>query len=209
MKSLLVRKLGLVDYETTWQQMRDFTLLRDEQTLDELWWVQHPPVFTQGLNGKPEHILQPTQDIPIVQTDRGGQITYHAPGQVVIYTLIDLKRNKLGVRQLVTVIEESIIELLAHYGMSAIARADAPGVYTEQGKIASLGLKIRKQKSYHGLALNLDMDMTPFQYINPCGLVAQPMTQISDKLNPVPSIETIFQQLSEILAAKLNLQLSH
>jgi len=204
---LYYRDLGLVDYPSTWQQMRDYTLNRDENSRDEIWWVQHPAVFTQGLNGKAEHLLQSNHAIPLVQTDRGGQITYHAPGQLVIYVLIDLKRHKLGVRALVSAIEDSIIALLQDYKIDSYARADAPGVYVDGAKIASLGLKIRKQRSYHGLALNVDMDMMPFGLINPCGLINQPMTQLSQLLTTVPNFSTIFKQLSQHLAQQLNLEL--
>ncbi len=203
--SITIKTLGLQSYESTWQAMRDFTEQRQENTPDELWIVEHPAVLTQGLNGKAEHLLQTLHDIPLVQTDRGGQITYHGPGQLVIYVLLDLKRAKLGVRALVTLIEESIIEYLHQLGIVAIARADAPGVYVNQQKIASLGLKIRKQRSYHGLALNVDMDLSPFKLINPCGLNGMQMTQLSDLL-PISNIQSLQQSgetLSKILKARL------
>ncbi|MDA3808075.1 MAG: lipoyl(octanoyl) transferase LipB [Thiomicrorhabdus sp.] len=203
--SITIKTLGLQPYESTWQAMRDFTELRQENTPDELWIVEHPAVLTQGLNGKAEHLLQTLHDIPLVQTDRGGQITYHGPGQLVIYVLFDLKRAKLGVRALVTLIEESIIEYLHQLGIMANARADAPGVYVNQQKIASLGLKIRKQRSYHGLALNVDMDLSPFELINPCGLNGMLMTQLSDLL-PVSSTQSLHQSgeaLSTILKNRL------
>jgi len=185
--------------------MQDFTNQRDEHTADELWIVEHPPVFTQGLNGKAEHLLQLAPQIPLVQTDRGGQVTYHGPGQLVIYILVDLKRNQIGVRKLVTLIEESIIALLHEFKIEAIARADAPGVYVNGDKIASLGLKIRKQKSYHGLALNLDMDLAPFQMINPCGLQGMKMTQFCEQLTgqACPTLEAVGHQLAEILQRKI------
>lgn len=200
-----IKQLGQQPYQATWQAMQDFTNQRDENTADELWIVEHPAVFTQGLNGKAEHLLQLAPHIPLVQTDRGGQVTYHGPGQLVIYVLIDLKRNQLGVRKLVTLIEEAIIELLKNFDIEAIARADAPGVYVNNNKIASLGLKIRKQKSYHGLALNVDMDLTPFQMINPCGLQGMQMTQLSEQLTDqaCPDLETLGQQLAEILQSKI------
>jgi lipoyl(octanoyl) transferase len=200
-----IKQLGLQPYEPTWQAMRDFTEQRDDDTADELWIVEHPAVFTQGLNGSPEHLLQPVQNIPIVQTDRGGQITYHGPGQLVIYVLFDLKRAKLGVRALVTLIEESIIEYLQQLGITANARPDAPGVYVNQQKIASLGLKIRKQKSYHGLALNVDMDLTPFKSINPCGLNGMQMTQLVDLVTEAgeQSLQQAGQSLSQILKTRL------
>lgn len=202
---MYIKQLGHQPYQTTWQAMQDFTNQRDEDTADELWIVEHPPVFTQGLNGKAEHLLQLAPNIPLVQTDRGGQVTYHGPGQLVIYVLVDLKRNQLGVRALVTLIEEAIIDLLSHFDIEAIARADAPGVYVNGNKIASLGLKIRKQKSYHGLALNVDMDLSPFQMINPCGLQGMQMTQLNELLTDqaCPDLETLGQQLAEILQSKI------
>lgn len=200
-----IKQLGLQPYESTWQAMRDFTEQRQDGTPDELWIVEHPAVLTQGLNGKAEHLLQTLHDIPLVQTDRGGQITYHGPGQLVIYVLFDLKRAQLGVRALVTLIEESIIEYLHQLGIKANARAEAPGVYVDHKKIASLGLKIRKQRSYHGLALNVDMDLSPFKLINPCGLNGMKMTQLSDLL-PVSNTQSLQQSgktLSKILKNRL------
>ncbi len=199
-----IKTLGLQPYESTWQAMQTFTNERQDSTPDELWIVEHPAIFTQGLNGKAEHLLQTDHNIPIVQTDRGGQITFHAPGQLIIYILFDLKRAKLGVRALVTLIEESIIDYLSQLNIPAQARADAPGVYVNQKKIASLGLKIRKQKSYHGLALNINMDLSPFKLINPCGLARMQMTQIVEqvKKNP-PSLEQAGQTLSQILVQRL------
>ncbi len=198
-----IKHLGLQDYQSTWQAMQDFTNQRTAETVDEIWVVEHPPVFTQGLNGKAEHILQ-QPDIPIVKTDRGGQITYHAPGQLVLYTLIDLKKTKLGVRALVSIIENSIIAYLANFDISAEARKDAPGVYVAGNKIASLGLKIRKQRSYHGLALNIDMDLSPFKLVNPCGLQGMQMTQMKAFINPPPSIEAAGQALAEIIQSQIN-----
>ncbi len=200
-----IKQLGLQPYELTWQAMREFTELRQDDTPDELWIVEHPAVLTQGLNGKAEHLLQTLHNIPIVQTDRGGQITYHGPGQLVIYVLFDLKRAQLGVRALVTLIEASIIEYLHQLGIMANARADAPGVYVNQQKIASLGLKIRKQRSYHGLALNVDMDLSPFTLINPCGLNGMQMTQLSDLLpeSSDQSLQKSGQILSNILKVRL------
>lgn len=201
---MLIKSLGLQPYEQTWQAMQDFTDNRDATTADELWIVEHPPVFTQGLNGKAEHILQ-SSEIPIVQTDRGGQITYHAPGQLIIYVLIDLKRAKLGVRALVSALENSIIEYLSTYNINALARADAPGVYVDGQKIASLGLKIRKQKSYHGLALNINMDLSPFQLVNPCGLQGMKMTQLSQLLpeQKQPSVEQAGLVLARLLSKQI------
>ena len=177
--ALVVKHLGLQPYEQTFQAMQQFTDTRDETTADQIWVVQHPPVFTQGLNGKPEHLIAMQDTIPLVQTDRGGQVTYHGPGQLIIYLMIDLKRAKLSVRDLVHRMEQAIINLLNDYQLQGQAREDAPGVYVNQQKIASLGLKVRKHRSYHGLALNVDMDLTPFEWINPCGLSGMQMTQIS------------------------------
>jgi len=174
-----VRELGLQAYEPVWHAMQDFTNQRTADTADELWLVQHPPVFTQGQAGKAEHLLLPG-DIPVVQVDRGGQVTYHGPGQLVAYPLVDVRRLGLGVRELVSRIEQSLIDLLASYGVSAEARADAPGVYVDGAKIASLGLRIRHGRSFHGLALNVDMDLQPFQRINPCGYAGLRMTQLAD-----------------------------
>lgn len=157
--------------------MHHYTDQRDDQSRDEIWLVEHPPVFTQGQAGKAEHLLMPG-DIPVVQSDRGGQVTYHGPGQQVMYVLVDVKRRKLGVRQLVTFLEETVIATLAEFGVSARARADAPGVYVGEEKICSLGLRIRKGCSFHGLALNVAMDLSPFLRINPCGYAGMSMTQL-------------------------------
>jgi len=156
--------------------MQTYTDTRDSDSQDELWVVEHPPVFTQGQAGKSEHILNPGE-IPVIQVDRGGQVTYHGPGQLVVYPLIDIKRNKMGVRQLVNNIEQSIVDMLAQYDVEAYAKADAPGVYVQERKVASLGLRIRKGCSFHGLALNVDMDLAPFQRINPCGYAGLEMVQ--------------------------------
>lgn len=166
--ALIIRRLGLQGYQKTWQTMRDFTEKRTDETADEFWLLEHPPVYTQGLSGKAEHLLDPG-NIPIVQTDRGGQVTYHGPGQLILYPLIDLKRKKLGIRALVSALESSTIALLKQYGLKAYARADAPGVYINQAKIASLGLRVRRGCSYHGLSLNVCLDLAPFSGINPCG----------------------------------------
>jgi lipoyl(octanoyl) transferase len=164
----ILRQLGLVEYEPTLAAMRQFTDSREADTPDELWLLQHPPVFTQGQAGKAEHVLAPG-DIPVIQVDRGGQVTYHGPGQWVLYLLINLRRHQLGVRDLVTLIERSVLQLLAEYGIDAAAKPGAPGVYVRDEKIASLGLRVRRGCSYHGLALNVDMDLEPFGRINPCG----------------------------------------
>ncbi len=175
-----VQDLGLQDYVDTWQAMQTFNQNRDDTTPDQIWFVEHPPVYTQGLNGDQSHILQSLGDIPLVHSDRGGQITYHAPGQLIMYVLIDLKRRKLGVRQWVHLLEDISIKTLADFNIHAQARADAPGLYVNGAKIASLGLKVKRQCCYHGLALNVDMDLTPFQRITPCGLNGMQMTQVSD-----------------------------
>jgi lipoyl(octanoyl) transferase len=167
-RTLIIRRLGQRDYLPTWRAMREFTDQRGEETLSELWVVEHPPVFTQGQAGKAEHLLG-TGDIPVVQTDRGGQVTYHGPGQLVIYLLISLREAGLGIRRLVTTMEHAIIGLLEQHGIDGQARADAPGVYVDNRKIASLGLRVRRGCTYHGLALNVSNDLEPFQRINPCG----------------------------------------
>lgn len=176
---ILVRHLGQQPYEPISQAMHEFTDTRDENTLDEIWLVEHPPVFTQGQAGKAEHILA-TGDIPVIQSDRGGQVTYHGPGQQVMYVLLNLKRRKLGVRELVTLLEQTVVNTLADQGIEAFPRADAPGVYVGEKKICSLGLRIRKGCSFHGLALNIAMDLSPFQRINPCGYAGMEMAQVKD-----------------------------
>ncbi len=174
-----VRRLGLQDYQHCLQAMQGFTLSRDEHTADEIWVVEHPAVFTQGLNGKAEHLLQASA-IPVVNADRGGQITYHAPGQLVVYILIDIKRLQIGVRDLVTILEQSMIDALAQYGLHALAKSEAPGVYIGDQKIGSVGLRIKKNCSYHGLSLNNCMDLEPFAYINPCGYQGLQVTQLAE-----------------------------
>lgn len=174
---ILVRHLGLQPYEPISQAMHDFTDRRDDTTPDEIWLVEHLPVFTQGQAGKAEHLLM-TGDIPVIQSDRGGQVTYHGPGQQVMYVLLNLKRRKLGVRELVTLLEQTVVNTLAEYDIDAHPRADAPGVYVGEMKICSLGLRIRKGCSFHGLALNINMDLAPFQRINPCGYAGMEMTQM-------------------------------
>jgi lipoyl(octanoyl) transferase len=197
----VVRHLGEVDYLKTWQDMQDFTDARDKDSVDELWFLQHPPVYTLGKNGKPEHILK-ARDIPVVNTDRGGQVTYHGPGQIVVYTLLDLNRLKIGVRELVTLIEQSVIDLLAGYGVSSSARRDAPGVYVNDAKIAALGLRVRKGCSFHGLALNVDMDLEPFSRINPCGYEGLEVTRLKDIIKDI-EIETVVDGLQQQLLKNL------
>lgn len=177
--SLLLRHLGRCDYQQVFAAMRAFTESRDASTPDELWWVEHPPVFTQGVAGKPEHLLAPG-DIPVIQADRGGQVTYHGPGQLVVYCLLDIRRLGLGVRALVSALEQAVIEFLASHQITAQARPDAPGVYVADAKVASLGLRIRQGCSYHGLSLNVDMDLAPFGRINPCGYPGLRVTQLSE-----------------------------
>jgi lipoyl(octanoyl) transferase len=190
-------------YESTWAAMREFTLSRDEHSADQLWFLEHFPVFTQGQAGKAEHLLN-TSEIPIVQSDRGGQITYHGPGQLMIYCLFDLKRLNMNVRGLVSLLEQIIIELLASFGIPSHARKDAPGVYTHQGdKIASLGLRIRQGKSYHGISLNVDMDLRPFQQIRPCGLANVQMTQMSHFVKNVQRLE-VEQRLQLLFNKRLS-----
>ncbi|QLB12467.1 lipoyl(octanoyl) transferase [Bisgaardia hudsonensis] len=181
---LIVRQLGVQEYHQVWEQMKNFTDKRDDDTADEIWLVQHPAVFTQGSAGKAEHLLQKT-DIPVVQSDRGGQITYHGLGQQIMYVLIDIKRHKargydLSVRDLVTALEQTVIKTLSEYNIEAYAKADAPGVYVDNKKICSLGLRIRKGCSFHGLAFNINMDLLPFRQINPCGYAGLEMCQLVD-----------------------------
>jgi lipoyl(octanoyl) transferase len=178
-----VKDLGRTDYETVFAAMRAFTDARDDTTADELWLTEHHPVFTQGQAGKAEHVLAPG-DIPVVQTDRGGQVTFHGPGQIVGYLMFDLRRMDIGVRELVSGIEEAIVAVLADYDIEGAPRPDAPGVYVNGVKVAALGLRVRRGCSYHGLALNVNMDLEPFSRINPCGLLGMEVTQISDLGGP-------------------------
>jgi lipoyl(octanoyl) transferase len=192
-----IRALGLVDYEPTWRAMQKFTAERTADTPDELWLVQHPPTYTQGQAGKPEHLLNPTS-IPVIKIDRGGQITYHGPGQIVIYLLLDLRRWKINVRDLVRLIEQAVIALLAEHGVQAEGRTDAPGVYVNDAKIAALGLKIRNSCCYHGLSFNVDMDLTPFDNINPCGYQGLRVTQCVE-LGISPELEALQAELTQNL----------
>ena len=202
MPELIVRQLGLVEYQPTLDAMRALTAERDADTPDEIWLLQHPPVFTQGQAGKAEHLLAPG-DIPVVQAERGGQVTYHGPGQLVGYLMLDLRRLGLGVRELVTVMEQSLVEVLASYGVTAAPKADAPGVYVDGAKIASLGLRVRRGCSFHGLALNVDMDMQPFQRINPCGYSGLKMVQLSELASEPVTIEGVAQRLEQTLCQRL------
>ncbi len=196
-----IRQLGLQPYEAVSRAMHVFTDRRDGATPDEIWLVQHPQVFTQGQAGKAEHILMPGA-IPVIQSDRGGQVTFHGPGQQIVYVLLNLKRRKLGVRQLVTLLEDTVVATLASFGIDARARADAPGVYVGDDKICSLGLRIRKGCSFHGLALNIDMDLSPFLRINPCGYAGLRMTQVSD-LAPGVRLDDVAPVLTAALLALL------
>lgn len=200
--TILIRNLGLQPYVPVSQEMHDFTDRRDDDTPDEIWLVEHPPVFTQGQAGKAEHVLA-AGDIPVIQSDRGGQVTYHGPGQQVMYVLINLKRRKIGVRELVTLLENTVINTLAQLDIVANARPDAPGVYVDGKKICSLGLRIRKGCSFHGLALNIDMDLAPFMRINPCGYAGMEMTQVS-KLVENASMDKIRTILIQHFLALLN-----
>lgn len=175
---IIIRSLGREDYEPLWRRMQSFTDSRDESTPDEIWFTEHPPVFTLGLNANREHLLD-AGDIPVVQVDRGGQVTYHGPGQLMIYPLIDLKRSKIGVRDLVTGLEQSIVELVAEYDIDAKVCKDAPGVYVDSKKVASVGLRIRRGSSFHGMALNIDVDLAPFSRINPCGFSNLEVTDLA------------------------------
>ncbi len=191
------RRLGRRAYAPVFDAMRAFTETRDADTLDELWLVEHPPVFTQGLAGKAKHLLAPG-DIPVIQVDRGGQVTYHGPGQVVVYCLLDVRRLGLSVRGLVTALEQAVIDLLAAYGIIAQARPDAPGVYVNGAKVASLGLRIRQGRSYHGLSLNVDMDLEPFTRINPCGYPGLQVTQLRD-LGVLLTPDAVAEELLPVL----------
>ncbi|HLV76694.1 MAG TPA: lipoyl(octanoyl) transferase LipB [Marinobacter sp.] len=201
MPDLIVRSLGQQPYLEAWEAMKTFTANRDESTVDELWCLEHPRVFTQGQAGKAEHILLPG-DIPVIQVDRGGQVTYHGPGQLVIYLLIDLSRRKLGVRALVDEIEQAIVRTLAQGGVDACPRPDAPGVYVNGAKIASLGLRVRRGCSFHGLALNVNMDMEPFNRINPCGYAGMSMCQVRD-FEPDASVYDLERRLVQELVSGL------
>ncbi len=204
---LVVRRLGLADYEPVWEAMRRFTDSRDAGTPDEIWLLQHTPVFTQGQAGRAEHLLAPG-NIPVVQVDRGGQVTYHGPGQLVAYLLIDLRRRDLGVRALVTAIEQALVALLARYGVPAEPRADAPGVYLADGprrgaKIAALGLRVRRGCSFHGLSLNIDMDLEPFSRINPCGYQGMAVARLVDEVSELPPLALIESHLVDEICRQL------
>ncbi|CAV17703.1 lipoyl(octanoyl) transferase LipB [Vibrio sp. 10N.222.54.F12] len=198
---LIVKKLGRQDYEPVWKAMHKFTDERTDEDVDQIWLVEHNPVFTQGQAGKAEHVLN-AGDIPVIQSDRGGQVTYHGPGQLVAYFLINIRRKKFGVRDLVTHIENLVINTLKAYNIDSTARPDAPGVYVDGKKICSLGLRIRRGCSFHGLALNVDMDLSPFQRINPCGYQGMEMAQVSQLGGP-SELENVEQQLIQELVELL------
>lgn len=200
---LIVRELGVQHYTEVWHAMQQFTDQRNSDTNDELWLLEHHSVFTQGQAGKEEHLLFPG-DIPVVKVDRGGQVTYHGPGQLVVYVLLDLKRRNLGVRALVTLIEQVLVDLLTGYGIAAYAKADAPGVYVDGAKIASLGLRVRKGCTFHGLALNVNMDLSPFSRINPCGYAGMQMIQCKDIDGP-QSIAQAKQRIVQLFQQALNI----
>lgn len=199
----VLRRLGQLDYEKVWRDMQTFTQQRDEQTADEIWIVEHKPVYTLGLNGKREHLLN-IDNIPVIETDRGGQVTYHGPGQLVVYLLLDLERLKIGVREVVTLLEQAMIETLSQYGIKAIAKPEAPGVYVEGNKVGSVGLRVKRGCCYHGLSLNNNMDLTPFNTINTCGYPSLEVTQLADlnvKINTyelaVPVVHHIIQTIKQ------------
>lgn len=198
---LKTRHWPVTDYTVVWEAMRAFTDARSAETPDELWVVEHPAVFTQGQAGRPEHIIN-AHDIPIVLSDRGGQVTYHGPGQLVLYTLLDLKRRDLGIKTLVCQLEQAIIEMLSQWGIIAERQPKAPGVYVNQAKIASLGLRVRRGCSYHGLSLNVDMDLKPFTYIHPCGYADLTVTQLKD-LRPMLNLPDVTKALLAAVLSQL------
>jgi len=196
----VLRRLGLMDYETVWRDMQTFTLERDETTADEIWIVEHPPVYTLGLNGKREHLLN-IAGIPVIETDRGGQVTYHAPGQLVDYPLLDIERLKMGVREIVTLLEQAMITVLSQYGIMAMAKPEAPGVYVDGKKIGSVGLRVKKGCCYHGLSLNNNMDLSPFNDINTCGYPTLDVTQLADLNVNIQTYELAVPVVHQILQA--------
>ncbi|UTW00888.1 lipoyl(octanoyl) transferase LipB [Marinomonas rhizomae] len=198
---LICRDLGVVDYAETWERMKQFTQTRSKDDADEIWLLEHPSLFTQGQAGKEEHLLAPG-DIPVIQVDRGGQVTYHGPGQLVAYVMVDLKRLGIGVRDLVSVLENSVVGALASSSIEAYPKPDAPGVYVNEQKIASLGLRVRRGCSFHGLALNVDMDLTPFNRINPCGYQGLQMVDMK-RLNEDVTLSNVKVQLANQLAEQL------
>ena len=200
---IVVRSLGRQDYEPVWRAMQQFTECRDRGTPDEIWFTEHPPVFTLGLNASRDHLLAPGE-IPVIQIDRGGQVTYHGPGQLMIYPLIDLKRSGLGVRALVTALEKTIVELLAQFNHVAVARPDAPGVYVGDKKVASVGLRVRRGSSYHGMALNIDVDLEPFSRINPCGFSDLEVTDL-ESLGVHEDLSAVQERVQQLLLKHLDM----
>jgi len=203
MSKLVIREFGLQPYEPVWHAMQEFTNMRDESTPDEIWFTEHEKVFTLGLNTAPEHLLE-TGNIPVVQIDRGGQVTYHGPGQLMIYPLIDLRRAHLGVRDLVTALEQSVVDLAAEYDIDAASRKDAPGVYVDGVKLASIGLRIRRGSSFHGMALNVDTDLEPFSRINPCGFKGLEVTSLA-RLGAESNLNAVRDRLLPHLLAHLKM----
>ncbi len=197
----LLRWLGRVEYEPTWRAMQSFTETRTTDTPDEIWLLEHEPVFTLGMNADRAHVLG-AGEIPVVQIDRGGQVTYHGPGQLVIYPLLDLRRAGLGIRDLVTALEQAVIDYCASFSIKAECRAKAPGVYVADAKLASVGIRVRRQGSYHGLALNVNMDLAPFSRINPCGYTGLAMTQLA-ALGGTDEVQTAAQEIAPYLLARL------
>ena len=204
MASVLIRQLGIEPYQEIHDQMLAFTMARDEQTPDELWFLQHERVFTQGQAGKAEHVLMPG-DIPVIKSDRGGQVTYHGPGQLVVYLMVDINRLGLGPRELVSAIERAIVATLKEWNIESAPRADAPGVYVGARKIASLGLRIKQGRSFHGLALNIDMDLEPFHRINPCGYAGMEMTKMQNETTLPLDFDSVSAALQTQLLAELKI----
>ncbi|ADZ90748.1 lipoyl(octanoyl) transferase LipB [Marinomonas mediterranea] len=203
-KELIVRDIGLVEYEKTWEEMKDFTQTRTKEQPDQIWLLEHPPLFTQGQAGKEEHLIE-TGDIPVIQADRGGQVTYHGPGQLIAYVMIDLKRLGMGVRELVSALENAVAAVLKKYDIDAYPKPDAPGVYVNEMKVSSLGLRVRRGCSFHGLALNVDMDLTPFLRINPCGYQGLQMIDMK-RLNSTVLMSDVKKDMALELATHLGFQ---
>lgn len=203
MSELVIRELGRQAYEPVWRAMQDFTNSRDDDTADEIWFTEHESVFTLGVNSRPEHLLAPG-DIPVIQVERGGQVTYHGPGQLMVYPLLNLRRHGLGVRDLVTGLEQCVVDLAAEHGVEAVSRADAPGVYVNNAKVASIGLRVRRGSSFHGMALNVDVDLEPFSRINPCGYEGLEMTDLA-RLGGDRDLAVVRDKLLPHLARHLNL----
>ena len=196
----VLRRLGHIDYETVWSDMQAFTQDRDKETADEIWIVEHPSVYTLGLNGKRKHLLN-IDNIPVVDTDRGGQVTYHGPGQLVVYLLLDIERLKIGVRAIVTMLEQAMVDSLSQYGIQAIAKPEAPGVYVDSKKIGSVGLRVKRGCCYHGLSLNNNMDLRPFDHINTCGYSDLEVTQLADLNVNIQTYELAVPVVHHILQA--------